>query len=50
MKLAVLGSPINHSLSPALHKAAYEQLGLPHKFEAIEVSIIFQKSHKEPNQ
>jgi len=25
---AVLGSPIAHSLSPALHKAAYDALGL----------------------
>jgi shikimate dehydrogenase len=28
MKAAVLGSPIAHSLSPALHRAAYEALGL----------------------
>jgi shikimate dehydrogenase len=27
---AVLGSPINHSLSPALHLAAYRALGLTH--------------------
>lgn len=39
MKLAVLGSPISHSLSPVLHKAAYAQLGLPHTFEAIDVNI-----------
>lgn len=38
MKLAVLGSPIEHSLSPLLHRTAYEQLGLPHSYEAIEVS------------
>ncbi|HEY2442168.1 MAG TPA: shikimate dehydrogenase [Streptosporangiaceae bacterium] len=29
MKAAVLGSPIAHSLSPALHRAAYAALGLP---------------------
>jgi len=28
MKAAVLGSPIAHSLSPALHRAAYAELGL----------------------
>ncbi|MEN9741892.1 MAG: hypothetical protein RIR66_848 [Actinomycetota bacterium] len=39
MKLAVLGSPISHSLSPTLHKAAYAQLGLPHTFEAIDVNV-----------
>jgi len=27
MKAAVLGQPIAHSLSPALHRAAYEALG-----------------------
>lgn len=34
---AVLGSPINHSLSPVLHNAAYELLGLNGSYEAIEV-------------
>jgi shikimate dehydrogenase len=29
MKAAVLGQPIAHSLSPALHRAAYEALGFP---------------------
>jgi len=29
MKAAVLGKPIAHSLSPALHRAAYRELGLP---------------------
>jgi shikimate dehydrogenase len=33
---AVLGSPIHHSLSPALHNHAYKQLGLPFKYLAIE--------------
>ena len=28
MKAAVLGSPVSHSLSPALHRAAYAALGL----------------------
>lgn len=38
MKAAVLGSPISHSLSPVLHRAAYKQLGLDHTYEAIEVN------------
>jgi shikimate dehydrogenase len=33
---AVLGSPITHSLSPALHRAAYAALGLDWSYEAIE--------------
>ncbi|MEN0070121.1 MAG: shikimate dehydrogenase, partial [Propionicimonas sp.] len=28
MRAAVLGSPVEHSLSPALHTAGYEALGL----------------------
>jgi len=37
-RLAVLGSPISHSLSPHLHAAAYDVLGLPWTYEAIEVA------------
>lgn len=33
-RLAVLGSPIAHSLSPALHTAAYKALGLPWEYTA----------------
>ena len=36
-RLAVLGSPIAHSLSPALHSAAYRALGLPWQYDAIQV-------------
>ncbi len=36
-RAAVLGSPIAHSLSPALHRAAYRDLGLDWEYEAIEV-------------
>lgn len=38
MRAAVLGSPISHSLSPVLHRAAYQQLGLDHTYDAIEIS------------
>jgi shikimate dehydrogenase len=34
---AVLGSPIEHSLSPALHRAAYTQLGLSWTYDRVEV-------------
>ncbi|HTL41808.1 MAG TPA: shikimate dehydrogenase [Pseudolysinimonas sp.] len=37
-RLAVLGSPIAHSLSPALHRAAYAVLGLDWRYEAIELA------------
>jgi shikimate dehydrogenase len=40
MKAAVLGSPIAHSLSPVLHRAAYQALGLDHTFEAVEVTEV----------
>lgn len=36
MRAAVLGSPVAHSLSPVLHRAAYEALGLAWSYEAIE--------------
>lgn len=36
-RLAVLGSPIAHSKSPALHRAAYDLLGLDWEYTAIEM-------------
>lgn len=38
LRLAVLGSPIAHSRSPELHRAAYRVLGLDWEYEAIEVT------------
>ncbi len=38
MRAAVLGSPIAHSLSPALHRAAYAALGLDWTYDGIEVA------------
>ncbi|MGW0551321.1 shikimate dehydrogenase [Streptomyces altiplanensis] len=42
-RAAVLGSPIAHSLSPVLHRAAYEELGLTHwsydRFEVDEAAL-----------
>ena len=37
IKGAVLGSPINHSLSPRLHRAIFDYLGIAGSYEAIEV-------------
>ena len=37
-RCAVLGSPIGHSLSPVLHRAAYAELGLDWSYDAIEVT------------
>jgi len=37
-RLAVLGSPIAHSLSPTLHAAAYDVLGLPWSYGRHEVA------------
>ena len=37
MRAAVLGSPIAHSLSPRLHRAAYAALGLDWAYDALEV-------------
>lgn len=36
VRCAVLGSPIGHSLSPVLHRAAYAELGLDWRYDAIE--------------
>ena len=37
-RCAVLGSPIGHSLSPTLHRAAYAELGLDWSYDAVEVT------------
>lgn len=36
MKFAVMGSPIAHSLSPILHRAAFQFLGIQASYEAVE--------------
>jgi len=36
-RCAVLGSPISHSLSPVLHRAAYAECGLDWSYDAVEV-------------
>jgi shikimate dehydrogenase len=37
VRCAVLGDPIEHSLSPALHRAAYAALGLDWSYDAVRV-------------
>ena len=37
MRAAVLGSPVTHSLSPRLHRAAYAALGLDWTYQAIDL-------------
>lgn len=52
-RAAVLGSPISHSLSPALHNAAYLALGIEGKYDAVEVKsgelLGFMNQVKETN-
>jgi shikimate dehydrogenase len=38
-RAAVLGRPIEHSLSPVLHRAAYAELGLDWSYEAIDCGV-----------
>jgi shikimate dehydrogenase len=38
VRAAVLGSPVAHSLSPVLHRAAYAALGLDWTYDALEVT------------
>ena len=37
-RFAVIGDPVSHSRSPAMHSAAYRALGLPHGYEAVRVT------------
>jgi shikimate dehydrogenase len=37
MRCAVLGDPVEHSLSPVLHRAAYTDLGLDWTYDAVRV-------------
>jgi len=34
---AVIGDPVKHSLSPRMHNAAYRALGLPYRYNAVQV-------------
>ncbi|TBH21851.1 shikimate dehydrogenase [Thermus thermamylovorans] len=39
LRLAVLGYPVTHSLSPAMHRFALERLGLRGSYEALETPL-----------
>ncbi|HKQ70221.1 MAG TPA: shikimate dehydrogenase [Polyangiaceae bacterium] len=41
-RFAVFGHPIAHSVSPAMHKAAFRALGLTHVYEAVDVPDLQQ--------
>ena len=46
-RAAVLGSPISHSLSPTLHRAAYASLGLDWTYDAFDaVSYTHLRAHE----
>ncbi|RTH12522.1 hypothetical protein CSW46_01925 [Thermus scotoductus] len=47
LRLAVLGSPIAHSLSPAMHRYALSSLGLEGSYEALETPLEVLKDHLE---
>lgn len=38
LHFAVIGSPVAHSRSPAMHRAAFAALALPHTYEKVETS------------
>ena len=44
MRCAVVGHPVAHSLSPAIHRAAYQLLGLEWSYQAIDVKPGAQKT------
>ena len=35
-RFVLIGHPVGHSLSPAIHHAAYDELGLPHRYELLD--------------
>lgn len=39
-RCAVIGSPVAHSLSPVMHRAAYDLLGLDWVYDAIDVEVL----------
>jgi shikimate dehydrogenase len=36
----LFGHPVGHSMSPVIHQAAYQELGLPHRYELCDVADV----------
>ncbi|MFN3180290.1 MAG: shikimate dehydrogenase, partial [Thermus sp.] len=47
LRLAVLGKPIAHSLSPAMHRYALRSFGLEGSYEALETPLEALKERLE---
>ncbi len=45
MRCAVVGTPVAHSLSPAMHRAAYAELGLDWTYDAVELAAADLPDH-----
>ena len=37
LRFALFGHPVQHSVSPAIHAAAYQALGMPHRYELVDL-------------
>jgi len=37
LRFALFGHPVSHSISPSIHRAAFAALGLPHRYEALDL-------------
>ena len=37
LRFVLIGHPVGHSLSPVIHRAAYEEFGLDHRYELMDV-------------
>ena len=35
LRFALLGNPVSHSASPAMHRAAFRAMGLPHSYDPV---------------
>ena len=44
LRFALFGHPVQHSMSPAIHSAAYRALGLTHRYE-LEDLVFSSVSH-----
>ncbi|MFZ5890176.1 MAG: shikimate dehydrogenase [Myxococcota bacterium] len=38
LRFVLLGHPVSHSMSPAIHQAAYRELGVNHRYELVDVA------------